>query len=127
MAVAIQVTPGQAVQGAMFAAAGEVAFATAKVAALPEAELMENGLLHPWLRVKHGAEERLVKFAKAAADMGIEAAKLKIAEAQTAMMGQFLEGVMGRLNLTAEQKDALPTAIREELAVVTSTASEVTK
>lgn len=125
MAVAIRVTPGQAVQGAMHSAAGEVAYATAKVAALDEAEVMTDGHLHPWLRVKHGAEERLVRFAKAAADMGIAAAQLEIAKAQTALMGQFLEGVMGRLKLTPEQKKALPKAIREELAVISGSASEV--
>lgn len=125
MAVAIKVTPGQAVQGAMHSAAGELAYVTAKVAAVPEDQILVDGVLNPWLRLKHHAEERLVKFASAAAGMGIAAAQLKIAEAQTALMGQFLEGVMARLDLTPDQRKAVPTAIREELAVVTSTASEV--
>lgn len=125
----VAVDPGQAVQGALHAAAGELAYATLRVSQLREDQLVQMGAFgpyrHAWWDIKVKAEERIVKFAKVAADMGIDAAKLEIARAQTAMMGSFIEAVARRLKLTDEQRRELGPAIREELAVIAGKASPI--
>ena len=124
MSTPIEVTPVEAVSGAMWAAAGEVAFATAKVAELEDDELLPEGKgPNIWLRMKWGAEERLVKYAKTAHDIGIDSARLRIEAAQTALMARFIEGVLSRIELTPAQRKQVGPAIRKELATV-STATE---
>lgn len=115
----IKVNPIQAVTGIMFSAAGEVAYAHGKVAALAESELIDKkGRRNPWLTFKHDAQERLAKFAKVAADMGIARDQVNIARAQTALMGEFMQAVLDRIDLTAAQREQIGPAIRAELATV---------
>ena len=111
----------------MFSAAGELAYASARFGELTEQELVNDGEGHFFHRLKIHAEERLVKYAKVAADMGVDAARLRIASAQTAMMGAFLEGVLSRIDLTAAQKKQIGPAIRAELTKVTEATGEEIK
>lgn len=109
----------------MFSAAGEVAYAVAKIAELEEPELFEHGP-HPMLRLKWSAEERLVKYAKTASDIGVDTAKLRIQAAQTQLMATFIENVLGKLDLTPEQQAMVGPTIRRELAVVSGQGQEKT-
>ncbi len=115
---AIDVTPDQAVTGLLRQAAGMVAVLTAR--------LEELGELDPAVLVVFNSErDRLARFAKVASDMGIEGRKLNVAEAQTAMMGRFVEGVLSRVELTQEQRKAIGPAVRAELETINGTAADV--
>ena len=114
----IDVTPDQAITGLLRQAAGMVATLTAKLEDLGE---LDPGVL----AVFNAERDRLSRFAKVASDMGIEDRKLHVAEAQTALMGRFVEGVLGRVELTPEQRKAIGPAVRAELATINGTASEV--
>lgn len=115
---AIDVTPDQAVTGLLRQAAGMVAALTAKLEDLGE---LDPGVL----AVFNSERDRLARFAKVASDMGIEDRKLHVAEAQTALMSRFVEGVLGRVGLTPEQRREIGPAVRAELATINGTASEV--
>jgi hypothetical protein len=119
MATAIPVSPGQAVQAVLNVAAGQFAYATAMVGGLDESQMFEmteaGAVPNRWVRLQLSIMDRITKYSRAAADIGINERQMKLAEAQTAMMGELLERVMGRLELTPKQRKAVGPAIRAEL------------
>lgn len=124
MATAIQVTPGQAVQAVLNVAAGQFAYATAMVGGLAEAQMFEETIAgvvpNRWVRLQMNIMDKISKYSRAAADMGISERQMQLAEAQTAMMGQLLEAVMDRLDLTPSQRKQVGPAIREALPMLTA-------
>lgn len=124
MSTAIEVTPGQAVQGVLNLASGQLAYATAMVGGLDEAQMFEETIAgvvpNRWVRLQLQLEDKIVKFARAAADMGISERQMQLAETQTAMMGRLLEAVMDKLELTPEQRKGVGPAIREALPALVS-------
>lgn len=119
MATAIQVTPGQAVQAVLNVAAGQFAYATAMVGGLSEAQMFEETIAgvvpNRWVRLQDRVMDKIAKYSRAAADMGISERQMNLAEQQTAMMGQLLEAVMDKLDLTPKQRKQVGPAIREAL------------
>jgi len=124
----LDVDPGSAILGIMRSAAGEVAWAQGELYGLDDADIFnEQAGEHPVLRFKHRAEERLAKYARTAVDIGIETAKVRMAETQLAMIGRLVEAVIARLDLTEEQRKQLGPAIRDELApFIRGDAKEIT-
>jgi hypothetical protein len=124
MATPIQVTPGQAVQAVLNVAAGQFAYATAMVGGLDEAQMFEETIAgvvpNRWVRLQMSIMDKISKYSRAAADMGISERQMQLAEVQTAMMGQLLERVMDRLELTPAQRKQVGPAIREALPMLMS-------
>jgi hypothetical protein len=124
MATAIQVTPGQAVQAVLNVAAGQFAYATAMVGGLDEAQMFEETIAgavpNRWVRLQISIMDKIARYSRAAADMGINERQMQMAEAQTAMMGSLLEAVMAKLDLTPAQRKQVGPAIREALPMLTS-------
>lgn len=128
MATSIAVTPGQAIQAVLNVAAGQFAYATAMVGGLSEEQMfeqtMDGAVPNRWVRLQLSIMDRIKQYARAASDMGIAERQINLAEAQTAMMGELLERVMGRLDLTPAQRKAVGPAIREELPALMAGAAE---
>jgi hypothetical protein len=122
MAGPISVTPGQAIQAVLNTAAGQFAYATAMVGGLSEAQMFEEAIggavPNRWVRLQLNIMDRLAKYTRAAADMGINERQMKLAEVQTAMMGKLLEAVMDKLDLTPKQRKQVGPAIREALPML---------
>ena len=70
-----------------------------------------------WLQVYQNERDRLVKVAKTAHDMGIDARRIELAERQAQMMFTVINGLVDAMQLSAEQKalvpQLLPTLIRQ--------------
>lgn len=119
LATPIPVTPGQAILGVLQLAAGQLAYCTAQVGGLSEAQMFEETIAgvvpNRWVRLQLSIEDRIVKFARAAGDMGIQERQMQLAEEQTRMMGSLLEAVMDRIDLTPKQRKQVGPAIREAL------------
>ena len=124
MAQPIPVTPGQAIQAVLNVAAGQFAYATAMVGGLSEAQMFEEAIggavPNRWVRLQLNIMDRLKQYSRAAADMGINERQMQLAEAQTAMMGELLEAVMAKLDLTPKQRKQVGPAIREALPMLTA-------
>lgn len=124
MATAIPVTPGQAILGVLHLAAGQLAYCTAQVGGLSEEQMFEmsdaGAVPNRWVRLQLQIEDRLVKYARAAADVGINERQMQLAEQQTAMMGKLLEAVMDRVDLTPKQRKLVGPAIREAMPMLTA-------
>jgi hypothetical protein len=116
----LQVTPGQALQGALNLSANAMAWLTAMVGGIPEDEMLtpESQSL---LRLFNDEKDRLARIASACAAAGISERQIKLAEHHTQLMGQMLEAVMDRIQLSAEQRRAVGPAIREALPALMAT------
>lgn len=126
MATAISVTPGQAVQGVLNAAAGQFAYCTAMVGGLSEEQMFEESIggavPNRWVRLQLSIMDKIAKYSRAATDMGIQERQMNLAEAQTAMMGELLERVMNAIDLTPKQRKQVGPAIREALPALVARA-----
>ena len=122
MATAIPVSPAQAVQAVLNVAAGQFAYATAMVGGLSEAQMFEESIggavPNRWVRLQMNIMDKLSKYSRAAADMGIDERQMKLAERQTEMVGKLLEVVMDKLELTPAQRKQVGPAIREALPML---------
>lgn len=128
MAKPLAVTPGQAMQGVMRLAAGQLMYATSKVAELKDGdemgvhgmwEMTEAGPMpNRWIRLQGQLMDKLAKYGKACADMGMAERQQALAEEQTQMLGRFLEHVVGDLGLTAAQQKRLGPAIRKHMPLL---------
>lgn len=123
MATAIEVTPGQAIQAVLNVSAGQFAYATAMVGGLSEAQMFEETIAgvvpNRWVRLQMQIMDKLKQYSRAAGDMGISERQMQLAEQQTAMMGDLLEAVMAKLDLTPVQRKQVGPAIREALPMLT--------
>ncbi len=128
MAMPRRVSPMEALEAVLNLAAGQLVYATAKVSEMTEDELFVKGFsaegnyigMVPdhWLKMQHELMNDVAKYAKMGADAGIAERGQVLQEAQTAMMAQVIEAVVGDLGLSAEQKEALGPAIRERMTVL---------
>lgn len=118
MAQAVAITPGQALAGVLHLSAGQLTYATQKVAELEEDEIISEVGLNAWIRLQRSLMHDLAKFAKIAADAGIDERMASLAEEQTRLMAKVIEEVAGDLNLTKEQKQILGPALRRRMQLV---------
>lgn len=119
----IDVTPAQALQGALSLSAGALAWLTAMVNALEQDELLTPEA-QSLIRLHNEEKDRIARIAKAAADVGVDERQIKLQEHQTKVVGDLLEAVMDRIQLTAEQRKAVGPAIREALPALRAAQSD---
>jgi len=119
MASAIEVTPGQAIQAVLNLAAGQLAYATAMVGGLDEAQMFEETIAgvvpNRWVRLQLQLMDKLKQYGRAAADMGISERQMQLQERHTEMMSAMLESVMDNIRLTPKQRKEVGPAIRQAL------------
>lgn len=68
-----------------------------------------------WLELYYRERKHLVEVTKAAISVGIEERRVRLAEAQGALVAEVFRRVFARLNLTAEQTARVPVVVSEEL------------
>jgi hypothetical protein len=68
-----------------------------------------------WLELYYRERKHLVDVTKAAISAGIEERRVKLAEAQGALLNSVIRRILARLNLTGEQSALLPAVVPEEL------------
>lgn len=68
-----------------------------------------------WLQLYMAERKHLLDVTKAAISVGIEERRVKLAEAQGALLNEVLRRIFARLNLSPEQSALLPLVVPEEL------------
>lgn len=134
----LDVEPHEALLQCVHAAAGEVAFFTAKVRELEQDVVVvehervrtwtggESGggvetttstqaELNIWLRARQEALDRLAKFSKMALDAGVAERQVRIVEQWAQQLGDAIAAILDKLELSAEQKRLAPAVVRGEL------------
>ncbi len=76
-----------------------------------------------WLQLYREERKHLVDVTKAAISAGIEERRVKIAEAQGALLNGVIKRILARLDLTAAQSALLPVVVPEELRRAAAMAS----
>lgn len=141
MGLPIDVDPLDALLQCVRIAAGEVQYATMRVAALTEAEAVityreetegysrELGEqhstktstaaeLHIWIRARQSGLERLAKFSKMAIDAGIAERQVQIAEQMGTVIGRLIQAILTDLMLTPAQETRAPMVVRQHLTML---------
>ena len=123
--------------------AGHVAWLREKVAELEEADLVwgvteeseqqatefpgvnttRAAKANMWLVLYREERRHLVDVTKAAISVGIEERRVKLAEAQGALLNDVIRRILGRLGLSDAQRGLLPVVVPEELRRAASLAS----
>ena len=76
-----------------------------------------------WLELYRWERKHLLDVTKAAISVGIEERRVKLAEAQGALLNQVIRRIVGRLDLTEAQRLLLPVVVPEELRRAAANAS----
>lgn len=76
-----------------------------------------------WLDLYHRERRYLLDVTKTAIAVGIEERRVRLAEAQGALLNDVIRRILGRLSLTPEQSALLPLVVPEELRRAAATAS----
>ena len=123
--------------------AGHVAWLRAKVAELEAADLVwgvteevdkqasefagtdttRAAAVNVWLDLYFRERKHLLDLTKTAISVGIEERRVRLAEAQGALMNDVIRRILGRLSLTADQSALLPVVVPEELRRAAAMAS----
>lgn len=121
----IKVNPDKAIGVCLNQAAGYMSIYGQEVAQLDQKEIVdEDGNVNVWIRLHQREMDRVAKYSVAASQMGINERSVKLAEAQTVMMGELVARVINQLGLTEAQRKKVGPAIRENLALIEGEARE---
>lgn len=111
-------------------AAGHLAYATMKVAEVPEdegfVETLMGKQLHPWARVQAECLDRLARFSKMAIDCGAEPKAVEMAKKYAPAIAEVLKQVFDDLNLTEDQKQLAPGLLMHHFGALEGIAVQVT-
>jgi hypothetical protein len=123
--------------------AGHVAWLRAKVAELEAADLVwgmteqvdkgatefsgvdttHAAAVNVWLELYFRERKHLLDLTKTAISVGIEERRVRLAEAQGALMNDVIRRILARLSLTQDQASLLPVIVPEELRRAAAMAS----
>jgi hypothetical protein len=142
MGVAIDIHPMDALLMTVRISAGEVAYATRKIAELtqeeevvrPEIETTREGgsdfdgathelqkqaeELNLWVRVRQQGMDRLAKFSKMALDAGAEERRVRVAEQAGEGLALAIRAILEGLQLNPDQERRAPELVREALELL---------
>jgi hypothetical protein len=136
MGLPVDTDPSIALLNMVRIAAGEVEYATLMIGALHQDDAVETftetqvdadggyvktsnmTTLNIWIRTRHDAMDRLVRYAKTAIDAGVAERQVRVAEQMGGMLGKLITAVLGELELTAGQLERAPGVVQRQLALV---------
>lgn len=141
MGCPVSMDPHEAIVECIAIVAGEVRYASARIAELEEQEAAgavetaaeisgEHGhsevrwgppALNIWIVTRHQALDRLVGYSAAAIKAGVEQRRVEIAEAQGQLLADAVRGILADLGV-ADRADA-PAVVRRHLSLVRSVAA----
>lgn len=148
MGVPVDVTPHDALLECIRIAAGEVSYASERIAALDMEDAVgpvittrplkeekgaessieraeEHGApaLHIWIQVRRQAMDRLVTYSATAIKAGLEERLVRVAEQQGQLLAQAVRGILEELGVA--DRPEVPSVVRKHLTMV-STAGQLT-
>lgn len=110
-------SPGEAIAGVLNLAVSRLMYVNAQVQALKEEEIWtgeSEERLNKWLRWEDRLSDKVAKYAGTAVSMGVAEREVAVKEAQTLLVGKFIEAVLEEVGLTAKQRKKVGPAIRQK-------------
>jgi len=119
MGAPLDINPVDALYWCIKITAGEVKFLSEQIAKVEKKDWYESTVLgkqmHILVRERKEATTRLAQFSKDALALGLAERAVRLAENYGAAISRLLTGVLGELDLTREQQEIAPVAIRKHL------------
>lgn len=119
----LDIDPGEALLQCIRIAAGEVQYASQKVAELPDAMVstMWGPKLHAWAVARQHAMDRLVTYSSVAIKAGLEERRVQLAEQQGDLIAEVIRGVL--TDLGVQDRPEAPSIVRRHLELVAGRAA----
>jgi hypothetical protein len=123
MGVPVDVEPHQAILQCIAIANGELMYATWQIGRLQDAMVstMSGPRLNAWVTVRQKAMDRLVQYAKIAADAKVVVRQVRLAEQQGELIAQVLRGVLTELGIA--DRPEVSAVVRRQLTMVAQDAA----
>jgi hypothetical protein len=124
-----EMNPFEAIMWCIRIRAGEVEWLSQKMSELEEKAWVEETLVgkqfHLYARERQAAMQDLVRFSQIAISMGIAERYVRLAEVYGQTIAKLIEAILGRLELTPDQKAKAPMAIRTELLALKAAETKI--
>ena len=102
--------------------AGEVKWLSDRMADLDEKSWVEQTIVgkqfHLYARERQRAMQDLARFSSMAIQLGIAERHVKLAEQYGEMLAKLIQGILGDLNLSEEQRAMAPKIVRQHLIAI---------
>jgi hypothetical protein len=103
-------------------AAGEVKWLSERMAELDESEFVEDTIagkqFHLYARERRNRMQDLARYSAQAVNLGIAERSVKLAETYGEMLAALIQGILGDLDLTLEQRARVPQVVRRHLIML---------
>ena len=127
----IEINPLDALLWCIKIRAGEVQWLTERIAALEEKEWFEETIMgkafHMYVRERQHAMQDLARYSQMAISLGIAERAVKLAETYGEMLAALIQGILGDLDLTSEQRVKAPSIVRKHLILMDGGMPDVPK
>lgn len=114
--------PNTAVMRALWSINGAVSYCDHRVALASTVDEVgrdtPSDAMRYWLQVRTHAVNELSRVAKMASDMGVSQRQIELAERMGGLLADLIGGVLGELNLSAQQQEIAPAVVRRHLELV---------
>jgi hypothetical protein len=118
----VEINPLEALIKCIHIRAGEVEWLSHKMAELDKKDWIEDTLvgkqLHLYARERRAALNDLARYSQMAVSLGIAERAVKLAEQYAHKIAKLIDGILGELNLTNEQRAMVPTIVRRQLILI---------
>lgn len=121
---ALETSPLGAILTEINRTAGHVTWLGMKVREAPSDNMLLTDY-RSWLQLYQQERRHLVRTAGEAVKLGLAEREVQVMEAQITLVAHALERVLGRLELSPEQRAAAPRLLREELLAIEAVGREV--
>lgn len=116
MGVPLDVSPHVALLQCIAIAAGEVAYATERIAELEDHEALDDGRLNVWIRARHLSMDRLAHYSKLALAANVAERQVRVAEEQGRLIASAIRGILTELGVPVTEE--IGPLVRKHLTMV---------
>ncbi len=120
----MEINPFDALLWVIRIRAGEVKWLSERMGQLQEQDWTESSIVgkqfHLYARERTAAMSDLARFSQMAISLGIAERSVRLAEQYGETLAKLIKGILGDLNLTAEQQEIAPAIVRKHLILVSA-------
>lgn len=118
----MEINPLDALLWCIKITAGEVHWLSQRMAGLSDKEFVENSIngkqFHLYARERQRRMQDLARFSQMAISLGIAERAVKLAETYGEMISRLIQGILGDLDLNAEQRAKVPLVVQRHLILL---------
>jgi hypothetical protein len=118
----MEINPLDALMWMIRMTAGEIQWLSEQMAEVQEADWIETGIMgkqfHIYARERRLRQDSLARYSAQAISLGIAERAIKMAETYADLLARLIQGILGDLDLTPEQRAKAPMVVRKHLIAI---------